>query len=123
GFRPPSPGPHVRVRRPYLCLPAGLPKLLAVWSAERGGRGVRAAPGAGTPGCECPPATACGHRLLLDFAPGGTRSRVIHPGGSVRGGNVREAAGQSLPRWLRWVRAVGGIPRFTRVGGQRPRRL
>src|SRR5690606_18620700 len=45
---------------------------------------ARGAPGAGSPGCECPPATACGHRLLLDFAPGGPRSRVIHPGGSIR---------------------------------------
>src|SRR5690606_41163642 len=33
------------------------------------------APDAGTPGCECPPAMACGHRLLLDFAPRGTRIR------------------------------------------------
>src|SRR3546814_3820841 len=34
------------------------------------------APGANALGCECPPASADGRRLLLDFAPKGIRTRV-----------------------------------------------
>ena len=37
---------------------------------------MRGASGANALGCECPPASALGRRLLLDFAPKGIRPRV-----------------------------------------------
>ena len=40
-----------------------------------GRRWTHGAPGTQALGCECPPAPACGRRLLLDFAPQGLRTR------------------------------------------------
>src|SRR3546814_1002078 len=49
-------------------------------ASERGG-----AAGTSALGCECPPASALGRRLLLDFAPKGTRTRRSGlPGASER---------------------------------------
>src|SRR5690606_24323824 len=45
------------------------------------------APGAGALGCECPPASAFGRRLLLYFAPKGTRPQLSNLRGGPKGKN------------------------------------
>ena len=54
------------------------------------------AQGANAPGCECPPAPACGRRLLLDFASRGIRTRV-----SVCTAVQTQRRGLGLPGGLR----------------------
>src|SRR3546814_14167887 len=72
--------PFLAQRAVWMCPTSGLQESQA-WKGFLPTKRMRSpadsqAPGANALGCECPPASAAGRRLLLDFAPKGIRTRV-----------------------------------------------